>query len=243
MVTWGILAYLASTPRARRWLSAVSAVVSLGVGMTTVYLGTHWLSDVLLGWAAGLLILLALPWCEPLIARAEAAIFDLRDRWRARGGRPRRPAAPVGAPALLKPRAGRRRTTTSPAREPVGAPRAARARAPGLPRPGPAHDPLGAHPGHPGGSRRPPHSDRVPRGAHGLRGPPADGRLTPQDSGGRYAQPTPARRRPRLPSRNRGLRRAGRSAVVHRPAQPFQAAGHHAVLDLEVEPPRRGTPW
>ncbi|MFD5761333.1 phosphatase PAP2 family protein, partial [Streptomyces sp. NPDC127044] len=79
VVTWGILAYLASTPRARRWLSALSAVTSLGVGLTTVYLGTHWLSDVLLGWAAGLLILLALPWCEPLIARAETGLFTLRD--------------------------------------------------------------------------------------------------------------------------------------------------------------------
>lgn len=69
VVTWGVLAYLASTPRARRWLSVVAAVCALGVGATTVFLGTHWVSDVLLGWAAGLLILLALPWCEPVIAR------------------------------------------------------------------------------------------------------------------------------------------------------------------------------
>ncbi|WP_190193835.1 phosphatase PAP2 family protein [Streptomyces minutiscleroticus] len=95
VVTWGILAYLASTPRARRWLSALSAVVSLGVGLTTVYLGTHWLSDVLLGWTAGLLILLALPWFEPLIARAEATLFALRDAWRRRGTAP----VPVPAPA------------------------------------------------------------------------------------------------------------------------------------------------
>ena len=120
VVTWGILAYLASTPRARRWLSAVSAVVSLGVGLTTVYLGTHWLSDVVLGWAAGLLILLALPWCEPLIARAEAAIFDLRDAWRsppsrhgARSGRPGRRArgalpARTARPARTSPRSASR---------------------------------------------------------------------------------------------------------------------------------------
>ncbi|MFD7443168.1 phosphatase PAP2 family protein [Streptomyces sp. NPDC059909] len=82
VVTWGILAYLATTPLARRYLSALSAVVALGVGLTTVYLGTHWLSDVLLGWAAGLLILLALPWCEPVIGRAEDVILSLRDRVR-----------------------------------------------------------------------------------------------------------------------------------------------------------------
>ncbi|WP_151774637.1 phosphatase PAP2 family protein [Streptomyces abyssomicinicus] len=79
VVTWGILAYLASGPGARRWLSALSAVMSLGVGLTTVYLGTHWLSDVLLGWVAGVLVLLALPLFEPLGARAERWLLDLRD--------------------------------------------------------------------------------------------------------------------------------------------------------------------
>ncbi|MCX4777432.1 phosphatase PAP2 family protein [Streptomyces sp. NBC_01264] len=82
VVTWGILAYLASTGVTRRVLSLVSAVVSLSVGATTVYLGTHWVSDVLLGWLAGLLVLLALPWFEPLIARVEAYVFDVRARLR-----------------------------------------------------------------------------------------------------------------------------------------------------------------
>ncbi|CAM5740517.1 hypothetical protein SHIRM173S_06541 [Streptomyces hirsutus] len=72
----------------------------------TVYLGTHWLSDVLLGWVAGLLILLALPWFEPLIARAEDRIFGWRDRWYARRGRAA-PAAPVATPVMLKPLTGR----------------------------------------------------------------------------------------------------------------------------------------
>ncbi|WP_243740650.1 phosphatase PAP2 family protein [Streptomyces sp. 8K308] len=80
VVTWGILAYLATTPRARRLLSVIAAVCALGVGATTVYLGTHWVSDVLLGWAAGLLILLALPWCEPLINRVDAMLLAVRDR-------------------------------------------------------------------------------------------------------------------------------------------------------------------
>ncbi|MFH8618575.1 phosphatase PAP2 family protein [Streptomyces sp. NPDC017979] len=106
VVTWGILAYLATTPTTRRYLSALSATVSLGVGLTTVYIGTHWLSDVLLGWAAGLLILLALPWCEPLIGRAEAWILGQRDRWLAR--RALVPSLPVAAggprPAVAAPR-------------------------------------------------------------------------------------------------------------------------------------------
>ncbi len=103
VVTWGILAYLATTPRARRYLSAVSATVSLGVGLTTVYIGTHWLSDVLLGWAAGLLILLALPWFEPLIARTETYVFAVREQWRERrrAGRPALAPEAVPQPVLL----------------------------------------------------------------------------------------------------------------------------------------------
>ncbi|MFC9735499.1 phosphatase PAP2 family protein [Streptomyces roseolus] len=120
VVTWGILAYLATTPRARRYLSALSAVVALGVGLTTVYLGTHWLSDVLLGWAAGLLILLALPWCEPVIAAVEAWLLDRRDRIRERLRARRRlvPSLPVasGGPRLFPAP-----PTEEPARETVGA--------------------------------------------------------------------------------------------------------------------------
>ncbi|MFE7776679.1 phosphatase PAP2 family protein [Streptomyces sp. NPDC057445] len=122
VVTWGILAYLATTPRARRYLSALSAVVALGVGLTTVYLGTHWLSDVLLGWAAGLLILLALPWCESLIGQAEAFILSLRDQLLARRRLPA-PSLPVAAggpwPAIYPQRAPAE--DGEPLRRPVGA--------------------------------------------------------------------------------------------------------------------------
>lgn len=101
-MTWGILAYLASTTVTRRVLSVFSAVVSLSVGATTVYLGTHWVSDVLLGWLAGLLIMLALPWFEPLIARAEAYVFELRELWRRRleEGRVSEPVAAALTPLL-----------------------------------------------------------------------------------------------------------------------------------------------
>ncbi|MFW6689545.1 phosphatase PAP2 family protein [Streptomyces sp. MAR4 CNX-425] len=101
VVTWGVVAYLASTPGARRTASVACATVALGVGGTTVYLGTHWLSDVLLGWVAGLLVLLALPWFEPLVARTEAWLFRLRDRLRGH------PAAGPPAPASLSPLATR----------------------------------------------------------------------------------------------------------------------------------------
>ncbi|GAA3793284.1 phosphatase PAP2 family protein [Streptomyces phyllanthi] len=161
VVTWGILAYLASTPRARRWLSALSAVMSLGVGLTTVYLGTHWLSDVVLGWAAGLLILLALPWFEPLITRAEAWVFSVRESWRARQG------VTVPTPATT------RSVGTSPLRTPAQEPATATAHDTIAARTvrSPLHLTPGLHPTCPDrvpvtpvGSRRPPHSDRMPRG-------------------------------------------------------------------------------
>ncbi len=157
VVTWGILAYLASSQRARRYLSATSAIVALGVGLSTVYLGTHWLSDVLLGWAAGLLILLALPWFEPLAARAEARIFALRERVREH----RAVGAPVpsGATAVLAQRTTAEDEAPTPVPEPVTAVR----------------HPVRAHRGHtarpertaaaPAGGRRPQHPERASRPA------------------------------------------------------------------------------
>jgi len=159
VVTWGILAYLASTPRARRWLSAVSAVTSLGVGLSTVYIGTHWLSDVVLGWIAGLLILLALPWFEPLIARAEERIFDLRARWRDRRRGAVPAGGPVGRPVVLRPLTDRADAAPDPV--PTGRPAS---RPPACLAPGPHTTRAERSPVTPAGSRRPPHPERHPRG-------------------------------------------------------------------------------
>jgi membrane-associated phospholipid phosphatase len=163
VVTWGILAYLATTPRARRWLSVVAAVFALGVGATTVYIGTHWVSDVLLGWASGLLILLALPWFEPLVTRVEA--YLLSHWYRLREGAASLPGRlwPAGARTSPAARLGRVEARRSGRPEPaLSAPLSAD-------RPGRAADPRSHHPAHarqhsvrsdrspvtPGGSRRP----------------------------------------------------------------------------------------
>ncbi|GAA4993225.1 phosphatase PAP2 family protein [Kitasatospora paranensis] len=71
VVTWGVLAYLAV--RWRRTGTLLAGLTAVSIGLTTVYLGTHWVSDVVAGWAAGLLVLLALPFAEPLV--------DAVDRW------------------------------------------------------------------------------------------------------------------------------------------------------------------
>lgn len=70
VVTWGLLAYLAT--RHRKLGTWIAAFMAFAIGSTTIYLGTHWVSDVLDGWMAGLLVLLFLPLFEPLVTRADA---------------------------------------------------------------------------------------------------------------------------------------------------------------------------
>ncbi|WP_432588936.1 phosphatase PAP2 family protein [Streptomyces sp. HD1123-B1] len=178
VVTWGVLAYLATTPLARRIASLIATGFAFGVGMTTVYLGTHWLSDVVLGWAAGVLVLLALPWLEPVMYRAEVLLLEMWHRLRQHSGKApvpvRVPAArPVAGSTLATPRTAQ--DDELPPREPVGVAGNGRPAGPTAriaePR---QHHPVRQHqhttrsertPVTPGGSRRPPHSDRVPRAA------------------------------------------------------------------------------
>ncbi|MFG1807273.1 phosphatase PAP2 family protein [Streptomyces sp. NPDC049040] len=161
VVTWGVLAYLATTPRARRWGSVGSALLALGVGATTVYLGTHWVSDVLLGWAAGLLILLALPWFEPAMAWAEDFLTGSWARRRDRSRSLARQTMPAAALARQQEdsadgtQAARPSVAASSATTPAGT-----ATAPGANTPHPPiRPPTGRHertPSTPAGSRRPP---------------------------------------------------------------------------------------
>ncbi|WP_055553197.1 phosphatase PAP2 family protein [Streptomyces sp. NBRC 110028] len=186
VVTWGVLAYLATTPLARRIASLIAAGFAFGVGMTTVYLGTHWLSDVVLGWAAGVLVLLALPWLEPAMARAEMLLLSLYRRLRdGRAPVPLPAARPAPGPALATPRAAR--DDEAPVREPVSV----------VGRPGSTGRVPEARPHHAGrqhtvrsertpvtpvGSRRPPHADRVPRSSTPF-GPSAGRGRTPATGG------------------------------------------------------------
>ncbi|MFF1476921.1 phosphatase PAP2 family protein [Streptomyces sp. NPDC058301] len=56
-VTFGLLLWLAvargARPAVRRAVAAVGALSVLGVGFTRIYLGVHWLSDVVGGWLIG----------------------------------------------------------------------------------------------------------------------------------------------------------------------------------------------
>ncbi|MCD0483860.1 phosphatase PAP2 family protein [Streptacidiphilus sp. ASG 303] len=89
VVTWGVIAYLAV--RLRRTGSVAAGFTAFSIGLTTVYLGTHWISDVIAGWTAGLLVLLVLPLFEPVVATADERI---RAAWSRRG---RGHAGPTGS--------------------------------------------------------------------------------------------------------------------------------------------------
>lgn len=169
VVTWGVLAYLATTSLRRRTLSVIAALGALGVGMTTVYLGTHWVSDVLLGWAAGLLVLLAMPWLEPGITWFEDRLMGILLRlWLRLRPNSLRGPLPAGA---LAPGVSRQRIAPDGevlVREAVPAGTGGRSA-------GHSPDSWPHHPARPytirserapvtpAGTRRPPHADRMPR--------------------------------------------------------------------------------
>ncbi len=72
---YGVIAMVAFYYRVHFYkLVTISAVfVSVTVGLCTIYLDTHWLTDVLGGWVAGGLVLLALPTIMPYVERIYGA--------------------------------------------------------------------------------------------------------------------------------------------------------------------------
>lgn len=75
VVIWGLMALLATQHR-RVW-GAIAAMLAVTVGLSTIYLGTHWVSDVVAGWAAGGLLLLAVPLMTPVVDRLERLVVRI----------------------------------------------------------------------------------------------------------------------------------------------------------------------
>jgi membrane-associated phospholipid phosphatase len=67
VMLYGLIVWVA--PRFRKTVLALSIWISISVGLFTIYLRTHWFSDVIGGWIAGGLILLLLPTVMPLAER------------------------------------------------------------------------------------------------------------------------------------------------------------------------------
>lgn len=82
VVLYGLIAWIAL--EYRRTLVVAAVWLSVSVGLGTVYLNTHWLSDIVGGWLAGALVLLALPWVMP---SAERVVAGAVSWWRNRRGR------------------------------------------------------------------------------------------------------------------------------------------------------------
>jgi membrane-associated phospholipid phosphatase len=59
VVLYGLIVWI--TVGHRKLLVAAAAFISMTVGLGTIYLNTHWLSDVIAGWLAGALVLVASP--------------------------------------------------------------------------------------------------------------------------------------------------------------------------------------
>jgi undecaprenyl-diphosphatase len=59
----------------RRAVIVAAVFLSVTLGLGTVFINTHWLSDVVGGWLAGGLVLIVLPWLMPYMEKATAALL------------------------------------------------------------------------------------------------------------------------------------------------------------------------
>lgn len=67
VLLYGVIAMIAVNHH--RLVAGVATFLSVTVGLGTLYRHTHWFSDVLAGWIAGALVLIAIPWVMPLAER------------------------------------------------------------------------------------------------------------------------------------------------------------------------------
>ena len=76
VVLFGILAMMSMNHK--RLMAWVAVFVAVSVGLVTIYLQTHWLTDVVGGWLAGTLVLLVLP---SIVGRLEVLGHHAIGRW------------------------------------------------------------------------------------------------------------------------------------------------------------------
>ena len=79
VVIFGVLAMVAV--QHRRTMIALAVFVSITVGLSAIFLDTHWVTDVLGGWIGGALVLLALPATYAFIERWAAHVAVAFKGW------------------------------------------------------------------------------------------------------------------------------------------------------------------
>lgn len=103
VLMWGVLVHVAR--RFRRLGAAVIVVLALVVGSATLYLGTHWITDVWAGWALGAAVLLVVPDLRPVVDRLERWLTAATHRLGRRRPLPSAPSPTVPAVASTGDRA------------------------------------------------------------------------------------------------------------------------------------------
>ena len=83
VVLYGLVAWVVAA-RWRKVAVAFAVFLSVTVGLSTVYLRTHWFSDVVGGWLAGALVLLSLPTVMPYAERWTDRVLAAVRAWYAR---------------------------------------------------------------------------------------------------------------------------------------------------------------
>jgi undecaprenyl-diphosphatase len=94
VVLYGLVAWVV-TERWRKLAITAAVFLSVSVGLSTVYLRTHWFSDVVGGWLAGALVLLSLPTVMPYAERWTDRFLAWVRAWYSRRRKRRAGARPV----------------------------------------------------------------------------------------------------------------------------------------------------
>jgi membrane-associated phospholipid phosphatase len=76
VVMYGLIAMFAA-PRLRPYLATVAAFLCVTIGLGTLLINTHWLTDVVGGWLAGGLVLCSLTWLVPPAERFVRRSFSM----------------------------------------------------------------------------------------------------------------------------------------------------------------------
>lgn len=109
VVLYGLVAWV--TPKFRKSFIAAAVFLSVTVGLCTIYLRTHWFSDILGGWIAGGLVLLTLPYLMPTAQRWSDRLVAAGRDWWTRRRAPRRTPEPVRVSVRYSPIGARSNVT------------------------------------------------------------------------------------------------------------------------------------